>query len=157
MNRWYWLLPDVCCFPVWSFLSPKRIGDIPQRGEPHKMFTFCTSTVYIGADFYSTNAYLNRWYWLLPDVCCFPVWSFLSPKCCWYRIRLPRQYRKLDELSQKTGMKFRIGDIPQRGEPHKMFTFCTSTVYIGVCRPIICCRSTDTSTVMLLIRGLAKI
>lgn len=33
------------------------IGDIPGKGEPHKMFTFCTSTVYIGADFYSTNAY----------------------------------------------------------------------------------------------------
>lgn len=34
-----------------------RIGDIPGKGETHKMFTFCTSTVYIGADFYSTNAY----------------------------------------------------------------------------------------------------
>lgn len=33
------------------------IGDIPGKGEPYKMFTFCTSTVYIGADFYSTNAY----------------------------------------------------------------------------------------------------
>lgn len=43
----------------------------------------------------------------------------------------PENIRKLDKLSQKTGMKFRIGDIPQRGEPHKMFTFCTSTVYIG--------------------------
>lgn len=43
----------------------------------------------------------------------------------------PENIRKLDELSQKTGMKFKIGDIPQRGEPHKMFTFCTSTVYIG--------------------------
>lgn len=32
------------------------IGDIPGKGDPHKMFTFCTSTVYIGADFYSTNA-----------------------------------------------------------------------------------------------------
>ena len=43
----------------------------------------------------------------------------------------PENIRKLDELSQKTGMKFRIGDIPQKGELHKMFTFCTSTVYIG--------------------------
>lgn len=33
------------------------IGNIPGKGEPHKMFTFCTSTVYLGADFYSTNAY----------------------------------------------------------------------------------------------------
>ena len=32
------------------------IGRIPKIGEPHKMFTFCTRTVYLGADFYSTNA-----------------------------------------------------------------------------------------------------
>lgn len=33
-----------------------EIGSIPKKGEPHKMFTFCTRTVYLGADFYSTNA-----------------------------------------------------------------------------------------------------
>jgi len=32
------------------------IGKVPLRGQPHKMFTFCTRTVYLGADFYSTNA-----------------------------------------------------------------------------------------------------
>ena len=32
------------------------IGTIPTKGEPHKMFTFCTRTVYLGADFYSTCA-----------------------------------------------------------------------------------------------------
>ena len=32
------------------------IGRIPKMGEVHKMFTFCTRTVYLGADFYSTNA-----------------------------------------------------------------------------------------------------
>jgi len=32
------------------------IGKIPKRGELHKMFTFCTRTVYLGADFYSTNS-----------------------------------------------------------------------------------------------------
>jgi len=32
------------------------IGKIPVKGELHKMFTFCTRTVYLGADFYSTNA-----------------------------------------------------------------------------------------------------
>ncbi len=32
------------------------IGDVPLQGESHKMFTFCTRTVYLGADFYSTNA-----------------------------------------------------------------------------------------------------
>ena len=33
-----------------------EIGEPPLKGEPHKMFTFCTRTVYLGADFYSTNA-----------------------------------------------------------------------------------------------------
>ena len=32
------------------------IGSVPVKGEPHKMFTLCTRTVYLGADFYSTNA-----------------------------------------------------------------------------------------------------
>ena len=32
------------------------IGEVPERGEQHKTFTFCTRTVYLGADFYSTNA-----------------------------------------------------------------------------------------------------
>lgn len=31
-------------------------GSAPLRGEKHKMFTFCTSTAYMGVDFYSTNA-----------------------------------------------------------------------------------------------------
>ena len=33
-----------------------EIGKVPLKGEPHKMFTFCTRTVYLGADFYSTCA-----------------------------------------------------------------------------------------------------
>ena len=33
-----------------------KIGKVPLKGQPHKMFTFCTRTVYLGADFYSTNA-----------------------------------------------------------------------------------------------------
>ena len=33
-----------------------EIGKVPLRGEYHKMFTFCTRTVYLGADFYSTCA-----------------------------------------------------------------------------------------------------
>lgn len=33
-----------------------KIGEVPLRGQSHKMFTFCTRTVYLGADFYSTNA-----------------------------------------------------------------------------------------------------
>ena len=32
------------------------IGRVPKEGEYHKMFTFCTRTVYLGADFYSTCA-----------------------------------------------------------------------------------------------------
>jgi len=34
----------------------KCIGTVPKEGEQHKMFTLCTRTVYLGADFYSTNA-----------------------------------------------------------------------------------------------------
>lgn len=33
-----------------------HIGKVPKQGEPHKMFTFCTRTVYLGADFYSPCA-----------------------------------------------------------------------------------------------------
>ena len=32
------------------------IGKVPLRDEPRKMFTLCTRTVYLGADFYSDNA-----------------------------------------------------------------------------------------------------
>lgn len=41
-----------------KYLNPdgKAIGTVPLKGEPHKMFTFCTRTVYLGADFYSTCA-----------------------------------------------------------------------------------------------------
>lgn len=37
-------------------LDEENIGRVPLKGEPHKMFTFCTRTVYLGADFYSTCA-----------------------------------------------------------------------------------------------------
>ena len=33
-----------------------KIGRVPLEGEPRKMFTFCTRTVYLGADFYSPCA-----------------------------------------------------------------------------------------------------
>ena len=40
-----------------SVLGSKfKIGRVPLKGEPRKMFTFCTRTVYLGADFYSDNA-----------------------------------------------------------------------------------------------------
>ena len=32
------------------------VGTVPLKGQTHKMFTFCTRTVYLGADFYSTCA-----------------------------------------------------------------------------------------------------
>lgn len=32
------------------------IGKVPLKNEPRKMFTICTRTVYLGADFYSDNA-----------------------------------------------------------------------------------------------------
>ncbi len=34
----------------------KNYGTVPLEGQQHKMFTFCTRTVYLGTDFYSTNA-----------------------------------------------------------------------------------------------------
>jgi len=34
-----------------------QIGSIPIKGGYHKMFTLCTRTTYLGADFYSTNAF----------------------------------------------------------------------------------------------------
>ena len=42
--------------PKYFTKNDKVIGKIPVKGETHKMFTFCTRTVYLGADFYSTNA-----------------------------------------------------------------------------------------------------
>ena len=33
-----------------------RVGRIPLKGEPNKMFTFCTKAAYIGSDFYSDCA-----------------------------------------------------------------------------------------------------
>ena len=42
--------------PKYFIKNDKVIGKIPVKGEKHKMFTFCTRTVYLGADFYSTNA-----------------------------------------------------------------------------------------------------
>lgn len=36
--------------------SVEVLGRVPKRGEYHKMFTLCTRTVYLGADFYSDNA-----------------------------------------------------------------------------------------------------
>ena len=35
----------------------QQIGKIPTQNQPHKMFTLCTRTTYLGADFYSTNAF----------------------------------------------------------------------------------------------------
>lgn len=34
-----------------------EIGTIPEEGEPHKMFTFCTRSYFLGCDFFSTCAY----------------------------------------------------------------------------------------------------
>ena len=37
-------------------ISGNVLGHVPVKGERHKMFTLCTRTVYLGADFYSTCA-----------------------------------------------------------------------------------------------------
>lgn len=66
------LMPDEVCIlcsntpnnqkRISKKLDKKRQGiqylieDVPTRDEPRKMFTFCTRTVYLGADFYSDNA-----------------------------------------------------------------------------------------------------
>ena len=42
--------------PKYFTKNDDMIGKIPTKGKPHKMFTFCTRTVYLGADFYSTCA-----------------------------------------------------------------------------------------------------
>jgi len=44
---------------IWKKLGEKngyKIGRVPIKGEPRKPFTFCTRTVYLGADFYSDCA-----------------------------------------------------------------------------------------------------
>ena len=46
---------------IWARLGGKKdglykIGRVPLEGEPRKKFTFCTRTVYLGADFYSNCA-----------------------------------------------------------------------------------------------------
>ena len=43
----------------------------------------------------------------------------------------PENISKLKELSKELGMEYKIGDIPGKGEQSKMFTLCTSTVYVG--------------------------
>lgn len=43
-------------FGLKSTDSVEVFGTVPLYGAKHKMFTFCTRTAYIGADFYSTNA-----------------------------------------------------------------------------------------------------
>ena len=34
-----------------------QLGNYPKEGDPHKMFTFCTRTSFLGVDFYSEYAY----------------------------------------------------------------------------------------------------
>lgn len=50
------VLKKECSESVTFRKNDNVIGKIPLIGEPHKMFTFCTRTVYLGADFYSTCA-----------------------------------------------------------------------------------------------------
>ena len=47
--------PDARTFPKIPS-DYEVIGKIPTKGKSHKEFTLCTRTVYLGADFYSTNA-----------------------------------------------------------------------------------------------------
>ena len=47
----------------------------------------------------------------------------------------------LKRIQRKLGKKFKIGEVPLKGEKPKMFTFCTSTVYLGADFYSLCARS----------------
>ena len=47
----------------------------------------------------------------------------------------------LKRIQRKLGKKFKIGEVPLKGEKPKMFTFCTRTVYLGADFYSLCARS----------------
>ena len=47
----------------------------------------------------------------------------------------------LKKIQKRLGKKFIIGEVPLEGDPHKMFTFCTRTVYLGADFYSLCARS----------------
>ena len=47
----------------------------------------------------------------------------------------------LKKIQRRLGKKFKIGEVPLKGEKPKMFTFCTRTVYLGADFYSLCARS----------------
>jgi hypothetical protein len=63
----------------------------------------------------------------------------LKPEQC--NILVSRTPENLKRIQKKLGKKFEIGKVPLKGKPHKMFTFCTRTVYLGADFYSTCARS----------------
>lgn len=63
----------------------------------------------------------------------------LTPEQC--NILCSNTDDNLKKIQRRLGKKFVIGDVPLEGDPHKMFTFCTRTVYLGADFYSLCARS----------------
>ena len=63
----------------------------------------------------------------------------LTPEQC--NILCSDTPENLKKIQRKLGKSFKIGEVPLEGELHKMFTFCTRTVYLGADFYSLCARS----------------
>ena len=63
----------------------------------------------------------------------------LTPEQC--NILCSKTDDNLKKIQKRLGKKFIIGKVPLEGDPHKMFTFCTRTVYLGADFYSLCARS----------------
>ena len=63
----------------------------------------------------------------------------LTPEQC--NILCSRTDDNLKKIQRRLGKSFKIGEVPLEGEHHKMFTFCTRTVYLGADFYSLCARS----------------
>ena len=63
----------------------------------------------------------------------------LTPEQC--NILCSKTDDNLKKIQKRLGKKFIIGEVPLERDPHKMFTFCTRTVYLGADFYSLCARS----------------
>ena len=63
----------------------------------------------------------------------------LTPEQC--NILCSKTDDNLKKIQKRLGKKFIIGEVPLEGDSHKMFTFCTRTVYLGADFYSLCARS----------------
>lgn len=63
----------------------------------------------------------------------------LTPEQC--NILCSKTDDNLKKIQKRLGKKFIIGEVPLEGDPHKMFTFCSRTVYLGADFYSLCARS----------------